>query len=173
MKLPLVSVGLCAVASMLAQATQQVDESGLDGIVRRMKFDNEGLLQGGLDGILRSFDKRGNVIDSARLDSEQLMVMARALNNKELASHWQNVNSSEVDENEVWSPEKHLLPRRFTDPEEVEDAQMSAAPLHHNLIRASKECQNIPCQVTLQCRAFNCRWCFSPPPGYGRSHCMK
>ncbi|OJD12547.1 hypothetical protein AJ78_06874 [Emergomyces pasteurianus Ep9510] len=171
MKLSLVSAGLFVVGSVLAQPTP--GGSGLGDIMRRMRLDDEGLVDAGPDGILRSFDKRGRVIDFARLDHRQLMYTARALpNNNGLAKRWQNVNSSEVDEETIWSPPKHLLPRRFTDLEAVDEQRSPAAPLHHNSIRASRQCRSTYCQVTLQCRAIGCYFCLNPPPGHGESHCM-
>lgn len=125
-------------------------------------------MKAGEDGILRSFDGEGRVIDFVRLDSGHLMTLAGLFGGqkKELINIWQNVNSSEVTEDQIWSPPSNMLPAKSSDPEQT--------PVHQNDLRAERDCPEYHCPNTAYCRRVGCMLCAQPPyvPSYAQSHCL-
>ncbi|ODH47704.1 hypothetical protein GX48_06196 [Paracoccidioides brasiliensis] len=71
-----------------------------------MKSDDEGFLHVGPDGILRSFDRNGKVIDYNRLDEKQLLAVGNEIPQQiDYLKHLSaNANSSQVDEDAIWTP---------------------------------------------------------------------
>ncbi|EEH37667.1 hypothetical protein PAAG_08085 [Paracoccidioides lutzii Pb01] len=77
-----------------------------------MKSDVDGFYHVGSDGILRSFDRNGMVIDFNRLNEKQLLAVGKELPQqsnylKELSA---NANSTQVDEDAIWSPTPSIPP---------------------------------------------------------------
>ncbi|KKZ65218.1 hypothetical protein EMCG_08926 [[Emmonsia] crescens] len=161
MKLSLVSVSLCAVAGVLAQDTSSGNKLG--DILGSLGNHPDGLMHVGADGILRSFDGEGRVIDFARLDSGHLRTAAASWfpGQKEegLIDFWQNVDSSEVEEDQIWSPPSHLLPPRFSDPEGFAQSELST-PNHQRLsIRRDHVCGEFRCTRNSDCWPRDCTMC--------------
>ncbi|EEH17235.2 hypothetical protein PABG_07322 [Paracoccidioides brasiliensis Pb03] len=71
-----------------------------------MKSDEEGFHHVGHDGILRSFDRNGKVIDYYRLDEKQLLAIGNEIPQQiDYLKHLSaNANRSQVDEDAIWSP---------------------------------------------------------------------
>ncbi|OJD16238.1 hypothetical protein AJ78_03575 [Emergomyces pasteurianus Ep9510] len=68
---------------LVAQGTPVAVETDLGIIMSRLEHDLEGRSDVGEDGILRSLDRSGNLIDSAKLSSAQLASFAaRSLNDE-------------------------------------------------------------------------------------------
>ncbi|KKZ63040.1 hypothetical protein EMCG_02610 [[Emmonsia] crescens] len=83
-------------------------------VIRQLKSDPDGLKHVGDDGILRSYDGNGSVIDYARFDQDQLMAIAGWAESPEEKDHlknlWKNVTTLKVEENQIWAPPPHLRP---------------------------------------------------------------
>ncbi|OAX83495.1 hypothetical protein ACJ72_02147 [Emergomyces africanus] len=159
MKLSWVSVGLCAVAGAGA------DKLNLDRIFRRMTTDPEGAFHIDELGILRSLDRRGKVLDFARLERRQLLGVASAYYSTtekgELISTWANANSSQLAPDDIWSPAPHLLPRRFTDPGQREELTSPAPSLSRILGRGRADCTTLYCNSFRFCVENGCTWCLA------------
>ncbi|EEH43467.1 uncharacterized protein PADG_08392 [Paracoccidioides brasiliensis Pb18] len=71
-----------------------------------MKSDEEGFHHVGHDGILRSFNRNGKVIDYYRLDEKQLLAIGNEIPQQiDYLEHLSaNANSSKVYEDAIWSP---------------------------------------------------------------------
>lgn len=83
-------------------------------VIRQLKGDPDGFKHLGDDGILRSYDGNGTVIDYARFDQDQLMAVAGWAGSPDEKDHlknlWKDVDTLKVEENQIWAPPSHLRP---------------------------------------------------------------
>ncbi|QSS60726.1 hypothetical protein I7I51_05527 [Histoplasma capsulatum] len=80
--------------------------------MKGLQHDPNGLIDIGDDGILRSFDSRGTVIDYRRLTTDELHSLSKDFvkgNDERLLATWANVDSSLVDEEQIWNPRKDYI----------------------------------------------------------------
>ncbi|QSS54563.1 hypothetical protein I7I53_02148 [Histoplasma capsulatum var. duboisii H88] len=104
--------------------------SDISETVKKVKYDLNGVLHVDAEGILRSYDQEGNVIDYRRLDFNTLNNIAQLYaeeNSNKLIDLWSNVDSSLVDEEQVWAPPSHLMPPSVSEADAAEQLQ-SANP---------------------------------------------
>ncbi|EEH08013.1 hypothetical protein HCBG_03302 [Histoplasma capsulatum G186AR] len=80
--------------------------------MKGLEHDPNGLVDIGDDGILRSFDSRGTVIDYRRLTTDELHSLSKDFvkgNDERLLAMWANVDSSLVDEEQIWNPRQDYI----------------------------------------------------------------
>ncbi|KKZ65991.1 hypothetical protein EMCG_08244 [[Emmonsia] crescens] len=111
-----IALGLGAITEVMALATPKQtvseDQNSLSEVIKGLKTVSTGLLHVGADAILRSYDGDGKVIDYARVDTAQLKAIMNRYSKEDqerLQGVWANVDSSLVDEEQIWNPPQHLI----------------------------------------------------------------
>ncbi|KKZ64867.1 hypothetical protein EMCG_09244 [[Emmonsia] crescens] len=145
----------------MGQAVLDTENRGLSEIVKGLKHAPDGILHIGDDGVMRSFDEVGNVIDYARLNSTHLMTIAGWYSNgtqDHLQNVWANVDSFLVDEAQIWSPPEHLLPAQLST--ELPAARVSVPEVNPLTSRqVIVHCPFISCTGHTRCRQYGCTEC--------------
>ncbi|KAK3715558.1 hypothetical protein LTR37_007046 [Vermiconidia calcicola] len=87
-----------------------------------MTFADDGFVQIGDDGVVRSWNGEGEVVDYVRLDNAELLdslsAVARVQDEAKLVEAYSRlamVNGYSVPDAEVFNPPAHIKPSRFTD----------------------------------------------------------
>ncbi|EEH20848.2 hypothetical protein PABG_03079 [Paracoccidioides brasiliensis Pb03] len=121
-------------------------------LIRELQTDPHGFTHVADDGIVRSFDSKGNVIAAVRMTNHELMQVASSQTDPEAKKHleevWAEVNGHEVPEKDLFSPPNNILPTRLTNPE-VQD--------HLQMVDFQKRNENGGLTPNVNCRAFTCR----------------
>ncbi|PGH33178.1 hypothetical protein GX50_04020 [[Emmonsia] crescens] len=159
-----IALGLAAITEVMPLALpSKVDATG---IIPNLKSDLAGVLHLGDDGILRSFDGSGNVIDFARLDQPQLQaVIDWYSGDKDKQNHlqglWANIDSSLVHEEQIWKPPQHILPTFISALPKA--PLMSSAQNSNPLKLQARFCTALHCQIQEHCylRDPLCPRCFA------------
>ncbi|PGH32370.1 hypothetical protein GX50_04850 [[Emmonsia] crescens] len=172
--------------SIIATVAAHVPAGGhAADVILNLKNDPHGIKHVGADGIARSYDVRGRVIDSARLTRSQLLAVAKSASSEDERKHlqglWANVDPSKVDEAELWEPPQHVLPTRFVNPEQHAKKMVDAgivASVAKAQYDAKKKlqtrfdwCEDVKCGDSWFCELFFlCGPCVELVEGVG--HCM-
>ncbi|OJD14627.1 hypothetical protein AJ78_05057 [Emergomyces pasteurianus Ep9510] len=155
---------------LFSRLIDSVIQQSLNEILRSLETTEDGVLHVGDDGIARSFNEFGVVIDFARLDREQLqsaMDLEPVTRHPHLQEVWAEVDSSKVDLNQIWSPPEHLLPLQFR----VTPAPQKRMPADELFRRSPQShCINIECTGHRVCRQNSCTECVHVD--MGGSHCV-
>ncbi|KKZ65654.1 hypothetical protein EMCG_08515 [[Emmonsia] crescens] len=155
-------------SALNTQSTSPVnEENDVVELIHRLKEDPYGFKHVADDGIARSYNRDGVVVDYVRLNEKQMMEVARWHPEDEgyLTSHWKSVNGLEVPESQVWSPPHHFRPLVLRQPDLYEKMQQSAR--EPNLMeRRYLHCSNLVCRSTAECKIGDCVSCiiFGPKP---------
>ncbi|EEH36663.2 hypothetical protein PAAG_07081 [Paracoccidioides lutzii Pb01] len=127
-------------------------------LIRELQTDPHGFKHVGDDGIGRSYDRNGNVIDVLRLTNDELMQVAFTQTDPEAKKHleevWAGVNGHETPEKDLFSPPYNILPTRLTNPEFQDSLQMVE---EENLALLQKKNAKGGLTPNINCRAFTCR----------------
>ncbi|OJD15360.1 hypothetical protein AJ78_04365 [Emergomyces pasteurianus Ep9510] len=172
MKLFSIYLGLAAITQVLALVIPskewllQADMiKNAMRLIPNLKEDLSGVLHLGDDGILRSFNGDGLVIDYARFDQAQLQaVISWYSGDKEKQKHlqqlWMNIDSSLITEEQILHPPQHLLPAFITAPRA---SLMSSAEQHNPLKLFPRFCTQLHCQIQDHCFRLDplCPRCFA------------
>ncbi|OJD13370.1 hypothetical protein AJ78_06182 [Emergomyces pasteurianus Ep9510] len=182
---------LLGIAAGAAISGSQDGGSAVDVLVN-LKSDPHGFKHVAKDGVARSYDRNGEVIDAERLSREQLLQVAATAHSEDektnLRHLWANVDTSSIDEAQLWAPPKHLLPSRFSDPNHfakgIKDADVNIDSQVFARAKAQQEaknqlqrrippnfCKYIKCAANFECQVlFTCGPCVEISAGVG--HCM-
>ncbi|QSS54234.1 hypothetical protein I7I53_01725 [Histoplasma capsulatum var. duboisii H88] len=124
-----------------------------------VEIDTNGILHLADDGILRSFDETGNVLDYRRLNNTHLRAVAGSYSkdiNNYLLNIWNNIDSFQVEEKAIWHPSPDLYPLPL-----LQKSQRPFSPIkkHHSLLQRFPPCADIPCTGHKTCRDADCYRC--------------
>ncbi|OAX82559.1 hypothetical protein ACJ72_03091 [Emergomyces africanus] len=156
-----ISIAVVLPAVMVIGGVVRRDVRSVSNIISSLMMSpDNGILHLGDDGILRSFAENGTVIDYARLTVSQLMTVADWSSGEQrshLQAIWANVNSFEVEDDQIWSPPVNLLPVTMREP-----PPDSPAPQNELDLRMIPPllCQDIQCRNHMACRRRGCERCF-------------
>ncbi|KKZ63793.1 hypothetical protein EMCG_01897 [[Emmonsia] crescens] len=154
---------------MLIVSTSQKDPAE---IISNLQSHPDGFTHVGDDGIARSFDAKGKVIDFARLSNDQLTALAKRSSNAEdrdyLLGGWDGVDGWSVGLDQIWNPPRHLLPH----PPDSEAGSMDPTAMAARGIGKSKrkpsslktrgpECYGHTCLTNQECQNIGCLNCVS------------
>ena len=141
-----------------------------------MTFADDGFVQIGDDGVVRSWNGEGEVIDYVRLDNAELLdslsAVARVQDEAKLVEAYSRLataNGYSVPDDEVFNPPAHIKPSRFSDDTAMEkrtaNAKVSANPaqvLGKRQMPAPPRpprCHGRACFDTAACRTVGCSQC--------------
>ncbi|OAX85406.1 hypothetical protein ACJ72_00217 [Emergomyces africanus] len=186
MKLLTFTTLLGIAAGAAVTTSSQVDRIGVDNVLLNLKSHRTGFTHVGNDGVVRSYNGKGEVIDAARLTPQQLVAVAQeapsADEKKHLLDVWANVDSSKVNETQMWNPPQHVLPSRFSNPKEkvdvdVDDEALALEKARYDakdrLQRRFPFCNYVKCQFAFQCEFFfTCGPCIGASIG-NEGHCWQ
>ncbi|EEH03083.1 predicted protein [Histoplasma capsulatum G186AR] len=170
---PTISLGLFGIAVQCAAVTNTKSQEGTLDIIRGLKQDPEGFTDIGADGIARSLDGQGNVIDFRRLTNAQLLKLAQttSVDAEELEHNiaaWQDADGWKVPLTQALNPpnkaediNNHGSMAKSID---TRPAAMAAMQL-----RADIWCYAITCTTNIECRRIHCTGCSTRP--YQRRYC--
>lgn len=143
----------------------QNEENDVVELIHRLKGDPYGFKHVADDGIARSYNRDGAVVDYLRLNEKQMMDVARWHPEDEgyLTSHWKSVNGLEVPESQVWSPPHHFQPLVLRQPDlygDLKIQKMQQSAREPNLLeRRYRRCTNLVCRLTAECKIVRCLSC--------------
>ncbi|KKZ58445.1 hypothetical protein EMCG_00936 [[Emmonsia] crescens] len=168
-------LGLAAITEVMTLALPS--EVDVARVIPNLKSDLAGLVHLGDDGILRSFDGSGNVIDFARLDQTQLQAVINWYSgDKQDQAHlqglWANIDSSRaLNEEQIWNPPQHILPTFISALPKA--PLMSSAQESNPLKLHARFCTALHCQINSDCylRDPLCPRCFAVD-SFPRGDCL-
>ncbi|KAK3115101.1 hypothetical protein LTR53_005917 [Teratosphaeriaceae sp. CCFEE 6253] len=185
----------------LESGSAPVDDPAESGSARspddsliKMKQDLDGISHVAQDGVMRSYDGEGNVIDAFPMTNAQLITFAKSqpgndpVERQQLLDAWHDVDGHEVTSfAQMFNPPKHLRPPKQDD-DDVEQSINEAVALKGYLESRSSPidgsyqpcnmyhsdklfCVGRTCRTHRSCRAFGCTGCYW---GYSmhRSYCQ-
>lgn len=127
---------------------------------------DDGVLHIADDGVARSYNGQGEVIDALRMSKAALLNWADHYTNKteksELKEIWDKADSTSVQDHDVFHPAASLLPRSIPDPEGPESASngVSANPQANILsVRSTRYCYGRQCTTSAACAFMGCIAC--------------
>ncbi|QSS49232.1 repeat set, removed, yeast-enriched transcript [Histoplasma capsulatum var. duboisii H88] len=136
--------------------------------MKGLEHDPNGLVDIGDDGILRSFDSRGTVIDYRRLTTDELHSLSKDFvkgNDERLLAMWANVDSSLVDEEQIWNPRQDYI-KQFVS--EAATGRLKSRAMRDSLLSPREpHCTDYTCWSHSECEgrkagAEECHWCTGP-----------
>lgn len=126
-------------------------------MIRSIQIDSTGVLHLDDDGVLRSYDGAGNILDYRRFNSSHLMTVANQYSG-DLQSHlfevWDGVDSFAVEEHQIWNPVNNPYQSLF--PKQGTSDRRAPSPLTPHVNR----CEKIRCNTHETCHANSCFYCF-------------
>ncbi|KAG5294291.1 hypothetical protein I7I48_10771 [Histoplasma ohiense] len=131
-------------------------ENEVFDMIRSVQIDSAGVLHLDDDGVLRSYDRAGNVLDYRRFNSSHLMTVANQYSG-DLQSHlfevWDGVDSFEVEEQQIWNPVNNPYQSLF--PRQGMSDRRTYSPLTRRV-----ECDTVWCDSHETCHHHRCFYCF-------------
>lgn len=125
-------------------------------MIRSVQIDSTGVLHLDDDGVLRSYDGAGNVLDYRRFNSSHLMTVANQYSG-DLQSHlfevWNSVDSFAVEEQQIWNPVNNPYQSLF--PKQGTSDRRAYSPLTPRV-----ECESVRCENHETCHRSHCFYCF-------------
>ncbi|KAK3984222.1 hypothetical protein QBC44DRAFT_385923 [Cladorrhinum sp. PSN332] len=163
-----VLTGLARISSATAATTDSVPNLPVTSLLTNLTTSAAGVLQLGLDGVLRSYaPDLKTIIDFAPLDPTQISeLVSQARTNTHLTNlipDFTGVNGHDVPIKQLAEP-----------PKAITDAVLAAAELDVskavsvvNPLVEKRDCGNVICRNNGVCRTNSCVWCILFMPGIG------
>ncbi|EER39911.1 conserved hypothetical protein [Histoplasma capsulatum var. duboisii H88] len=134
--------------------------------MKGLEHDPNGLVDIGDDGILRSFDSRGTVIDYRRLTTDELHSLSKDFvkgNDERLLAMWANVDSSLVDEEQIWNPRQDYI-KQFVS--EAATGRLKSRAMRDSLLSPREpHCTDYTCWSHSECEGHDQDELATAPPG--------
>ncbi|KAG5291382.1 hypothetical protein I7I50_08175 [Histoplasma capsulatum G186AR] len=161
----LLIIAVCSVPATgnttLSSELNRIIKRDVYDMLSSVETDTNGILHLADDGILRSFDETGNVLDYRRLNNSHLRAIA-SLYSKDINNHllniWNNIDGFEVEEKVIWHPSTDLYPLPL-----LQKSQSIFSPIrHHSLLHRIIPCADVHCTGHTTCRDMGCERCILP-----------
>ncbi|QSS52508.1 hypothetical protein I7I53_08167 [Histoplasma capsulatum var. duboisii H88] len=143
---------------ILTIVTELISKREVYDMLYSVETDTNGILHLADDGILRSFDETGNVIDYRRLNNSHLRAVASLYSkdiNDYLLNIWNNIDGFAVEEKAIWHPPTDLYPLPLLQ----KSQSISSSITHHSLLHRIVYCADVHCTGHSTCRNVDCELC--------------